>query len=281
MFADSHAHLEFPDFDADREQVFERARAADVQYILAIGGASGPEHLRSGLQIADGRERVWATAGIHPHEARLAAEAHFAELAQLASNPRIVAIGEIGLDYHYDHSPREVQCQVFIRQLEIAAGARLPVVIHCREAWSDCLRILEEHWNRTGLGGILHCFSGTWEDARRGMDLGSYVSFAGNLTFPKAVNLREVAAQVPRDHLLIETDSPFLAPVPKRGKRNEPAYVVHTAEQLATLHHCAVDEAGAFTTRNFVAFLNRSGKPIRLDSGTNMLTGEGDTHGNS
>ena len=257
MFADSHAHLEFPDFDADREEVFERARASDVQYILAIGGASGPEHLRSGLQIAEGRECVWATAGIHPHEARLAAKSHFAELAQLASNPRIVAIGEVGLDYHYDHSPRETQRTVFVCQLEIAAGARLPVVIHCRDAWVDCLRTLEEHWKRTGLGGILHCFSGTWDDARRGMDLGFYVSFAGNLTFPKAANLREVAAQIPRDRLLIETDSPFLAPVPKRGKRNEPAYVRHTAEQLAALHHCSTQEAGEFTTRNFLQFIQR------------------------
>ena len=260
MFADSHAHLDFPDFDADREAVFGRARAAGVEYILAMGGARGPDHLRSGLAIAEGRENVWATAGIHPHEAKQADEEHFAERASLAAHPLVVGVGEIGLDYHYDHSPRDVQQRVFLRQLEIAAGARLPIVIHCREAWDDCLRLLEEHWKHTGLGGILHCFSGTWEDARRGIEIGFYVSFAGNLTFPKATNLREVAAQIPLDRLLIETDSPFLAPVPNRGKRNEPAYVIHTAAQLAALHGISPEQIAAATTRNFLEFARGSRK---------------------
>jgi TatD DNase family protein len=260
MLSDSHAHLDFPDFDADRDEVFARAREAGVQYIMAMGGAGGPAHLRSGVAIAEGRENVWATSGIHPHEAQHATAEHFAELAELTENPRLVAIGEIGLDYHYDHSPRQVQQRVFLRQLEIASAVRLPVVIHCREAWDDCLRILEEQWRRTALGGILHCFSGTFEDAQRGMDFGFYISFAGNITFPKATNLREVAARIPRDRLLIETDSPFLAPVPKRGKRNEPAYIVHTAAQLAALQNCSVEEVGEFTTRNFLEFLSRSGK---------------------
>jgi TatD DNase family protein len=262
MFADTHAHLDFEDFDADREQVIERARAAGVRYLMAMGGAGGPAHLRSGLAVAEGREEVWATSGIHPHEAQHAAEEHFVELESLARYPKIVAVGEIGLDYHYDHSPRDIQKSVFERQLEIAAGARLPVVIHCREAWDDCLRILEEHWRRTALGGILHCFSGTIDDARRGMDMGFYVSFAGNITFPKAANLREVAENVPRDRLLIETDCPFLAPVPNRGKRNEPAYVVHTAAQIAALHHCSPEEVGNFTTHNFLTYLSRSGKSM-------------------
>jgi len=260
MFSDSHAHLDFTDFDQDREQVFERAREAGVEYMLAMGGAGGPAQLRSGLAIAEGHENVWATSGIHPHEAQHATEEHFAELATVAQHPRIVAIGEIGLDYHYDHSPRDIQQRVFVRQLEIAAAARLPVVIHCREAWEDCLRILEEHWKRTALGGILHCFSGSFEDAQRGMDIGFYVSFAGNITFPKAANLRDVAAKIPRDRLLIETDCPFLAPVPKRGKRNEPSYVVHTAAQLAALHNCSPEEVGAFTARNFLEFISRSAK---------------------
>ena len=260
MFSDSHAHLDFSAFDSDRDQVFERAREAGVAYMMAMGGAGGPGHLRSGLSIAEDRENLWATSGIHPHEAQHASEAHFAELANLAQHPKIVAIGEIGLDYHYDHSPREIQQTVFVRQLEIAAAARLPVVIHCREAWEDCLRILEEQWKPIGFGGILHCFSGTFEDARRGMDMGFFVSFAGNITFPKATNLREVAARVPRDRLLIETDCPFLAPVPKRGKRNEPSFVVHTAAQLATLHNCTPEEVGFFATHNFLQFLNRTRK---------------------
>jgi TatD DNase family protein len=260
MFADSHAHLDFPDFDADREQVFQRARDAGVQYVLAMGGARGPAHLASGLATADGRENVWATAGVHPHEAKDAAGDHFDQLADLAKRPRLVAIGEIGLDYHYDHSPRDVQQRVFIQQMEIAAAAKLPIVIHCREAWADCLRLLEEHWKRAALGGILHCFSGTRDDAQRGIDMGFCVSFAGNVTFPKAVELREVATKIPLDRLLIETDSPFLAPVPRRGKRNEPAYVRHTAECLAALRGISPDELGAATTRNFLTLVNRSGK---------------------
>jgi TatD DNase family protein len=257
MYSDSHAHLDFKDFDSDREQVFERARAAGVEYLMAMGGAGGPGHLGSGLAIAEGHENVWATAGIHPHEARQASESHFAELERLTRHPKIVAVGEIGLDYHYDHSPREVQQRVFIRQMEIAASARLPIIIHCREAWDDCLRLIEAHWRPNGLGGILHCFSGTLEDARRGMEMGFNVSFAGNITFPKASNLREVAEKIPRDRLLIETDCPFLAPVPKRGKRNEPSYIVHTAAQIAALHNCTPEEVGDFTTRNFLRFIQR------------------------
>jgi TatD DNase family protein len=257
MYSDSHAHLDFKDFDSDREQVFERARAAGVEYLMAMGGAGGPDHLGSGLAIAEGHENVWATAGIHPHEARQASESHFAELERLTRHPKIVAVGEIGLDYHYDHSPREVQQRVFIRQMEIAASARLPIIIHCREAWDDCLRLIEAHWRPNGLGGILHCFSGTLEDARRGMEMGFNVSFAGNITFPKASNLREVAEKIPRDRLLIETDCPFLAPVPKRGKRNEPSYIVHTAAQIAALHNCTPEEVGDFTTRNFLRFIQR------------------------
>jgi TatD DNase family protein len=259
-FADSHAHLDFTDFDPDREQVFERAREAGVAYMMAMGGAGGPAQLRSGLAIAEGRENVWATSGIHPHEAQQATAEHFAELETLARSPKIVAIGEIGLDYHYDHSPRDTQQKVFVRQLEIAAAARVPVVIHCREAWDDCLQLLEDQWKRTSLGGILHCFSGTFDDVRRGMDMGFYISFAGNITFPKAANLREVAEKIPHDRLLIETDCPFLAPVPKRGKRNEPSFVVHTAAQLAALHHCTPEEVGSFTTRNFLEFVSRGSK---------------------
>jgi TatD DNase family protein len=257
MLADSHAHLDFPEFDADREAVFQRAAEAGIQYLLAMGGARGPAHLASGLQIAEGRENVWATAGIHPHEARDATEEYFAELAQLVQHPKIVAIGEIGLDYFHNHSPRDLQQRVFLRQMEIAAAARLPIVIHCREAWDDCLRLLEEHWKRTAIGGILHCFSGSHDDARRGMDMGFCVSFAGNITFPKAAALRDVAVQVPLDRLLIETDCPFLAPVPNRGKRNEPAFVRHTAEFLSTLRGVSPEEFGAATTRNFLEYVHR------------------------
>jgi len=256
MFADSHTHLEFPDFDADREKVFARTLESGVRYIMAIGSGTGPHHLRAGLEMAEGREDwVFPTIGIHPHEAQLATEEHFAQLDQLATNPSVVAVGEIGLDYHYDHSPRDVQRTVFLRQLELARRSGLPVVIHCREAWPDCLDILAQHWKGVGLGGILHCFSGSLEDARRGLDCGFYISFAGNLTFPKATALREVAAQIPRERLLIETDCPFLAPVPRRGKRNEPSFVPFVAQQLATIHSVSAEDMGHFTTRNFLKFL--------------------------
>lgn len=261
ILADSHAHLEFPDFDADREQVLGRALASGVRYILAIGSGTGPHRLRAGLEMAEGREWVSATIGIHPHEASLATEEHFTELAQLATNPRVAAVGEIGLDYHYDHSPREVQQKVFLRQLDLAQQHRLPVVIHCREAWEECLQILEQHWKSTGLGGILHCFSGSFQDACRGMEVGFYVSFAGNLTFPKAANLREVAAKIPQDRLLVETDSPFLSPVPKRGRRNEPSFVGYVAEQLGQLHSLSLEEMGRITTENFLRFLEREPPP--------------------
>ncbi|MBI2817642.1 MAG: TatD family hydrolase [Acidobacteria bacterium] len=255
MFADSHTHLEFPDFDVDRDEVFARAKASGVEYIMAIGSGTGPHRLRAGLEMAEGRDWVFPTIGIHPHEAKLATDEHFAELESLAADPRVVAMGELGLDYHYDHSPREIQREVFVRQFSLAASYRLPLVIHCREAWPDCLDILEQRWNQTGLGGILHCFSGTAEDARRGMDCGFYVSFAGNITFPKAAVLREVAAGVPRDRLLIETDCPFLAPVPKRGKRNEPSFVPLVAQQLAAIRGTTAEEVGEYTTANFLKFL--------------------------
>jgi TatD DNase family protein len=253
--ADSHTHLEFPQFDEDREQVFERAWVSGVRHLVAIGSGTGPHRLRAGLEMAEDRDWVYPTIGIHPHEASLATNPHFVELEQLAKQSRVIAVGEIGLDYHYDHSPRDVQQAVFRRQLELAETHRLPVIIHCREAWPDCLRILEEQWKRTGLGGIFHCFSGSFEDARRGLDAGFYISFAGTLTFPKAADLRDVAAQIPWDRVLVETDCPFLAPVPKRGKRNEPSFVRYVAEQMGMIRSVSAQEAAAATTRNFLAFL--------------------------
>ena len=258
MFADSHCHLDFPNFAADREQVFARAWDGGVRHLLAIGSGAGTQRLRAGLDMAEGRDWVWATVGIHPHDASAVTDAHFDELTALASNPRVVALGELGLDYHYDNSPRDIQRQVFLRQLDLAEQFRLPIVIHCRDAWDDCMRIIEDRWKRTSLGGILHCFSGTLDDARRGLDCGFYISFAGNITFPKAGNLREVAIQILRDRLLIETDSPFLSPVPNRGKRNEPANVRLVAQQIAALQGLASEQVGEFTTNNFLQFVKKS-----------------------
>jgi TatD DNase family protein len=255
---DSHAHLDFKDFDADRAEVLDRARHAGVRNILAIGSAAGPDHLDAAIPFAEQNDWIYATIGIHPHEARLAEESHFTRLAELAHHPRVIAWGEIGLDYHYDYSPRDVQHTVFRRQLEQARAARKPIIIHCREAWEDCLAILEQDW-RGAFGGILHCFGGSLDDARRGLALGFRISFAANVTYPKAQNLRDVARELPLDCLLIETDSPFLAPQGRRGKRNEPAFVLEVARTLASVRNLPVEEVASLTAANFRGLFGLTG----------------------
>jgi TatD DNase family protein len=251
---DSHAHLEFPQFDEDRAAVLERARAAGIQTLLAIGSGTGPHRLDAAIPFAEEHDWIYATVGIHPHEAKLATEEHFRLLDELAGHPRVIAWGEIGLDYHYDHSPRGVQQEVFRRQLGQARAAKLPIVIHCRDAWADCLDMLKREWQSSGLGGILHCFTGTLEDARRGLGMGFLVSFAGNVSYPKMQNLRDVARELPLDWLLTETDSPFLPPQGRRGKRNEPAFVVEVAQALANVRDLGSDEFAATTAANFRRF---------------------------
>ncbi len=253
---DSHAHVDMSEFDSDRADMLARAQAAGVRHILAIGGAPGA--LASAVPFAERYDWIYAAAGIHPHEARLAMPAHYEELANLAKHPKCLAWGEIGLDYHYDHSPRDVQQRVFIEQLELARGAGRPVIIHCREAWPDCLALLEKHWGSSGLGGIFHCFSGTLEEARRGMEMGFLISFAGNVTYPKAQNLRDLASALPLESILIETDSPFLAPQPFRGRRNEPAFVAELARTLAPVRNLAPHELAAATAANFRRFFRLS-----------------------
>jgi TatD DNase family protein len=262
MFVDSHAHLEMEQFDADREQVIARAQAGGIETIVAIGSGTGPGSLDCGIKLAEKYAFIYATIGIHPHEAKLANNTDFEELADLAKRPKVIAWGEIGLDYFYDHSPREIQQRVFLRQLELARTAKLPIVIHCRpadsseNAWEDCLTLLEEHWGASSLGGVLHCFTGSWAHAKRALDMGFMISFAGNVTFPKAQPIRDAAQQVPLDRLLIETDSPFLAPVPHRGKRNEPAFVKEVARQLGELRGLSTDEMGLQTAKNFYRFFS-------------------------
>jgi TatD DNase family protein len=260
MFIDSHAHLDGKQFDLDRESVIARAREAGVTNIVAIGNGDGPAEVDCGLRLAEQYDFMYATIGIHPHEARLADEAAYAHMEQLARHPKIIAWGEIGLDYHYDHSPRETQQHVFVKQLELAAAAKLPIVIHCRpsdgsdNAWQDCLGLIESQWEATGLAGILHCFTGNSAQAKRALDMGFMISFAGNVTFPKAQQIRDAAMEIPLDRLLIETDSPYLAPVPHRGKRNEPAFVIETARKLAELRGLSTEEVGERTSRNFYKF---------------------------
>jgi len=264
MFIDSHAHLEMPQFDADRDATLARAREAGIETIVAIGSGTGPGSLDCAIQLANreraGEPQIYATIGIHPHEARLATEKDFDELSALARNPKVVAWGEIGLDYFYDHSPRETQRSVLIKQLDLAYVAKLPVVIHCRpsanseNAWDECLEILKKQWASSGLGGVLHCFTGQMEHARRALDMGFMISFAGNVTFPKAQTIRDAARDLPLDRIFIETDSPFLAPVPHRGKRNEPAFVREVARQIGELRGTSAEEIGLQTAQNVSRF---------------------------
>jgi TatD DNase family protein len=255
---DSHAHVDDSQFDGDRDAMLERARAVGVTTLLAIGTGPGPEKLDAALPFAEAHEWIYTTVGIHPHEARDVTQAHLDELARLAKHPKVIAWGEIGLDYFYDHSPRDVQERVFRDQMGLAAQAKLPIIIHCRDAWADCLRLIEEVWRPTGLGGILHCYTSTLEDAKRSIDMGFLISFAGNSTYPKTQNLRDVAKALPLENILIETDSPYLAPQAYRGKRNEPAFVAEVARTLASVRDLPAEEFAARTAGNFRRFFHLS-----------------------
>jgi TatD DNase family protein len=262
MYTDSHCHPENKKFDSDRADIFARAKEACVTTMLAIGNGDGPgtNTFDCAIKLAELHEGVYATVGIHPHEAALAKQADFDELLALSRHPKVIAWGEIGLDYYYDHSPRDVQQRVFVQQMELAKTAKLPIIIHCRpsdnsdNAWEDTLRLIRENWKATGLGGVMHCFTGSVEQARASLDLGFVISFAGNITYPKAKNIRDAAGIVPLDRFFIETDCPYLAPVPHRGKRNEPAFVTEVARQISELRDSSPEEIGHQTTENFYNF---------------------------
>ena len=244
---DSHCHIDMPAFDADRDEVMARARAAGVEAMLLIGGIDEEQgHLRA-LRVA--RELgLPVSAGVHPHEARLATAAIYDELRALATARRIVAIGEIGLDFHYDHSPRDVQREAFRAQVRLAREVKLPVIIHTREADDETAALLEEEG---APAGVIHCFTGGHDLARRALALGFFISFSGIVAFPRAEVIQEVAREVPLDRLLVETDSPFLAPPPHRGKRNEPAFVVEVVRTIARLRGESPEEIGAAALANF------------------------------
>jgi TatD DNase family protein len=245
---DSHVHLDDAKFDADREQAIERALAVGVECMLAIGTGNGPPDLEVAVRQADLYPFIYATIGVHPHDASKATPETWTRMRQLAAHPKVLAVGEIGLDYHYDFSPRDVQRAVFLQQLEIAAESGKPIVIHTREAWDDTLETLRAHWRGAG---IMHCFTGDETQARQALDLGFHLGFGGVLTFPKADAVRQAARIAPDDRLLVETDCPYLAPVPHRGKRNEPAFVVETVRRLAEVRGCAPEEIAEIATRNF------------------------------
>jgi TatD DNase family protein len=268
---DTHAHLDF--YTEDRDEVLRRAYDAGVHTILAIGIGEGPETMHQALEIATSTTgphlpAIYASAGIHPQEAAGATQEALEKLAGLAAHERCIAIGEIGLDYyHLDNPEVAVQKQAFVAQMELAAKFRKPILIHCRtselatpqakekfgaaDAWEDLLDLIAEHWTPTGLGGIMHCFSGSVEQAERSLAANFYLSFAGNLTYPKSQAIRDAAELAPTHRILVETDAPFLAPIPLRGQRNEPALVAHTAAALAELRGISPEELAAVTTANF------------------------------
>jgi TatD DNase family protein len=244
---DSHCHLDFEDYAGELSQVIARAQAAGVETLVTIGSGRDMKSARDALALAEQHPFIFATVGVHPHDAAGMTPADWSELAQLARHPRVVGIGETGLDYHYDHSPREAQQAAFTRFAAMARDVGKPLVVHVREAHGDCADILRA---AGGGPGVIHCFTGGPDEARLYLALGFHLSFSGIITFKNAEPIREAAKLVPPDRLLVETDAPYLAPVPRRGKRNEPGYIVHTIEMLAQLRGQTAAEVADLTGRN-------------------------------
>ena len=274
LLIDSHAHLDSERYTDDREAMLRRAWQAGVGTVLSIGIGEQASGMDQALQVCrqfnshpesgSGLPRLYASAGVYPHNTPEIDDAVLSKLDSLLAEPETIACGEIGLDYFHEGADHAVQREGRMRQLESAAARKRPILIHCRpkdgttDAWDELLPILEEHWKRTGLGGVMHCFGGGWEQARRSLDLGFLLSFAGNLTYSKAQPIRDVAEKLPLDGVLVETDAPWLAPVPNRGKRNEPAWVLETALVLAGLLGVTAEEIAAVTTKNFFRLFDPS-----------------------
>ncbi len=255
MWIDTHAHVTAADYDEDRDAVIDSADAAAVKRVIAIGSGYGVSECAAAAQLAERDPRVFATAGVHPHDAREWTAATLGELRKWLARPRVVAIGECGLDYFYENSPRREQREVLAQQLRLARELHLPVVLHLRckteDAYTDFLEIWERE-SQAALEGTVHCFTGSTSFAKHALELGLHISFSGILTFKRAEALRETARALPLDRLLVETDAPFLAPQSHRGKRNEPAYVVEVGECLAQLHGLSPEELARITTANAV-----------------------------
>src|SRR5512136_941214 len=247
MLIDTHAHLEMREFNDDRDEVIRRAKDAGVEYIVTIG--TTVESSRDAVMLADKYDFIYAAVGIHPHEAKDILHPAYEVVRRFAGHKKVVAYGEIGLDYYYEHTQRVVQQRKFPDMLHEARELKLPIIVHDRDAHEDTLRILQEAWDPS-LGGVMHCFSGDIEYAKKVLDLGFYISIAGPVTFPKAQALRDVVRQVPIEQMLIETDAPYLAPQQYRGKRNEPAYVRHTAEEIAKVKGLTFDDVARITSFN-------------------------------
>jgi TatD DNase family protein len=265
MLVDSHCHIDGEAFDIDRDEIVQRARDAGVVAMMTIGtGDPHSNDFRKAVEVAEKYDNVYASVGVHPHDAKLyddAAESHLIDLVKTSN--KVIAWGEIGLDFYYDHSPRDVQRDVFRRQIRTARRLGLPIVVHSRDADDETVEIISEECSSEGFrGGIMHCFGGTPAMAEKLLPLGFLVSFAGNVTFKKAENLREAARVVPLEKMLVETDCPFLTPEPNRGKRNEPSFVEHTARFLAHLKGVEFQTLADQTTRNFVDFFGLEPSPL-------------------
>lgn len=255
-FLDSHCHVDGSDFDADRGEVIARARAAGIGAMVVVAAPQGLADLERPIRLAESDPHLYATVGVHPHDAARIEPGWWEVIERLGAHPKVVAIGETGLDYYYDHSPHDAQRAAFARHMEIAERLGKPVVCHVRDAHGEAADMLAAAGIGRGLGGVIHCFTGTPEDARRYAELGLYVSFSGIATFKSAGPIRAAVKEVPVDRLLIETDCPFLAPVPMRGKRNEPAFLVHTAAVIAGEAGLSVEELAARTTANACALFS-------------------------
>ncbi len=266
MLVDSHCHLDFPDFADDLEAVVARAREAGISTMLTI--CTRVTRFDRVLAIAEAHDGIYCTVGIHPHNVAAEPEVTAEHLVRLAAHPKVVGFGETGLDYHYEHSPREAQQRSFRAHIAAARQSGLPVVVHSREADDDMARILAEERAAGAFPGLVHCFSSGAGMAERVVDLGLYVSFSGIVTFKKADGLRDAARAVPTDRLLVETDAPYLAPVPKRGKRNEPAYTAYTAAHLAEVTGLESEALAAATTENFFRLFTKArGGQAAADAG--------------
>ncbi|GAA0536127.1 TatD DNase family protein [Rhizomicrobium palustre] len=259
MFVDSHCHLEYDSFAEEGSAVIERAQAVGVNTCVTIGTKLST--FPKTLAVAERYDNVWCTVGVHPHDAATEPLTDPAALLDAAKHPKVIGIGETGLDYYYDHSPRAEQATNFLVHIDAATQTGLPLIIHTRDAEDDTIAMLEEKMKRAPFKAVLHCFSGTAKLAEAGLKMGFYLSASGVITFKNAEPLREVFRSVPMDRLLVETDSPYLAPIPHRGKRNEPSFVVHTAKVLAELKGISLEELGQVTTDNFFRLFDKASRP--------------------
>lgn len=255
MLVDSHCHLDFKDFSDDFPAVLDRAKNADVGLMVTI--CTRLSRFGEILELAERDPRLFCSVGVHPHEADEEGVADAAPLIEKAMHPKVVGIGETGLDYYYEHSDREAQKTSFISHIAAARETRLPLIVHARDADVDTMDILRAEYRRGQFPGVIHCFTASWALAEAALDIGFYISFSGIVTFKNATDLQETARRVPLDRILVETDAPYLAPVPKRGKRNEPAFVAHTAAFLASLRGENIESISQLTTDNFLRLFNK------------------------